>query len=88
MNKLKQARDLIRKRPHLVWYTRNFGNLSEKSIVESVLNYGNWQDYLSLEKIFGAKRLKTIFEELKSQKRANLRRQTINYFSNYFARNV
>lgn len=81
---MQKIREFIKNKPHLVWYTENYDNLSEKSIVESVLNYGNWDDYLFVENNLGLKRINKVFNELKNQKRINLRPQTINYFSNYF----
>lgn len=52
--------------------------------MKSILNYGNWDDYLFLEKTIGIKNLNDIFKDLISQKRTNLRLSMINYFSNYF----
>lgn len=86
MDAKQKARELIKKRRHLLWSTKNYDKLSEKSIVESILNYGNWEDYLSLEKILGVGRISKVFKKLKSKKRVNLRPQTINYFSKYFDR--
>lgn len=34
----------IKKKPYLVWHTKNFEHLSNESIVENVLNYGNFAD--------------------------------------------
>jgi hypothetical protein len=77
-------REFIKNKPHLVWYTNNYDGLSENSIVENILNYGNWDDYLFMENSLGLKKVNEVFNELKSKKRINLRPQTINYFSNYF----
>lgn len=77
-------REFIKNKPHLVWYTNNLDGLSENSIVESILNYGNWEDYLFIENSLGLKKVNEVFNKLKSQKRVNLRPQTVNYFSNYF----
>lgn len=75
---------LLQKKPYLAWYVSNKGKLSEESVVEHILNYGNWDDYLKVEKIIGIKRLALLFNKLKSKKRVNLRSKTINYFENYF----
>jgi hypothetical protein len=81
---MNSINEYVKTKPYLVWYTKNYNELSEKSIVESVLNYGNWEDYLFVERSLGINETKTIFNFLKDQKRTNLRPQTINYFSNYF----
>jgi hypothetical protein len=86
MTKIKSLQNLVKNNPYLVWYTKNYDNLSEKSVVESVLNYGDWKDYLFLEKVLGVKELNKLFRSLKNQKRNNLRPQTLNYFTNYFAK--
>lgn len=81
---MQKLRQFIKNKPYLVWSTKNYDNLSEKAIIESILNYGNWDDYLFLENTLGIYKLNTVFNNLISQKRVNLRPQTINYFSNYF----
>ncbi|HLD92144.1 MAG TPA: hypothetical protein VI795_01970 [Patescibacteria group bacterium] len=81
---MTKLQEFIKNKPYLIWYTKNYDNLSEKAIVESILNYGNWEDYLYLENILSIKRVNDIFKEISSQKRVNLRPQTVNYFSNYF----
>lgn len=75
---------LIDKKPYLVWYVKDTNNLSSESLVEHILNYGQWEDYLLAEKELGIKNIRNIFLSLKSKKRVNLRPQTINYFENYF----
>ena len=81
---MQKVREFIKNKPYLVWHTKNYDELSEKSIVEGVLNYGNWDDYLFIENSLGLSRVGNIFNDLKNEKRTNLRPQTINYFSNYF----
>lgn len=81
---LSRARDFIKKRSYLVWYTQNFKGLSLRSIVENTLNYGNWKDFLSLRDILGVKKMKSAFDSLARGKRVNLQPRTLNYFSKYF----
>ena len=79
--------EFIKKRPHLVWSTRNYGKLSDEAIVEAVLNYGNWDDVRKLIEILGIKKVAKIFrEESKSSKinRQNYRPEIKNYFGLYF----
>jgi len=81
MDKLQH---LFRKKPYLAWDVKDKGGLSEKSILEHILNYGDWDDYLAAEKTLGLKKTKALYEELKNKKRVNLRPQIINYFDLYF----
>lgn len=77
----------IKKRPHLVWYTKNYDDLSPESIVEAVLNYGDWEDVQILIKIIGIKEMARIFrKKSKPSKigRQNYRPEIINYFNLYF----
>lgn len=74
----------IKKRPYLVWHTKNYDNLSEEAIVEAVLNYGNFKDVKEIINILGIKQIAVIFRKKIIQKRCNLRPEIINYFSLYF----
>ena len=82
-----KIRTFIEKRPHLVWYTQNYENLSLESIVEAVLNYGNWDDFQALIKILGIREVAKIFrKKSKPSKigRQNYHPKIINYFNLYF----
>ena len=83
---LQKARNIIKKNPHLVWYSKNYNNLSPDSIFEAFLNYGDWDDFLKLQKIFGIEDSKTLFVKAISKKRSNIRFETRNYFEKYFAK--
>jgi hypothetical protein len=78
--------EFIKKRPHLIWYTKNYDRLSKKSIVEHVLNYGSWQDVQEMIKILGIKKTADIFNKQILQKRINYDKKIMNYFKLYFAR--
>jgi len=81
MNKLL---GLFYEKPYLAWYVRDVKNISKESMLEHIFNYGNWEDYLDAEESLGIKNTKEIFDDLKSRKRTNLRKKTINYFNKYF----
>lgn len=81
---MDDIREFIKNKPYILWYTKNYDGLSKESILESILNYGNWDDYLFIESSLGRREVNNVFNHLKNQKRVNLRPQTINYFSNYF----
>ena len=83
---LKKARLLIKKKPYLVWYTKNYDNLSIKSIASSIINYGDWDDFQELKKIIGIKQLHDIFENIASRQRSDIKPKTKNYFNMYFAK--
>jgi len=71
----------------LIWYVKNPGNLSEDSIVEHTLNYGDWNDVQTLFKILGIKKTARIFrKKSKPSKigRQNYEPKVINYFNLYF----
>jgi len=77
-------RKLFSEKPYLAWYVKDSQKLSVTSLVEHVLNYGQWEDYLVAEKSLGIKQAKKIFFALRDKKRTNLRPPTINYFEKYF----
>ena len=76
--------NFIKKRPYLVWGTRNYDNLSEEAIVENVLNYGDINDVKEMFSILGIKKSAIIFKKQISQKRNNYRPKIKNYFNLYF----
>lgn len=79
----------IKKRPYLVWYVskKNLGKLDEPSIVEHVLNYGDWDDVQKMIKILGMKKTAKIFREKSTPDkfgRQNYDLHVKNYFQLYF----
>lgn len=76
--------NFIKKRPHLVWYTKNYAGLSEEAIVEAVLNYGDFDDVKKMIKILGIKRVAAIFRKKSRQRRCNYDPKVKNYFQLYF----
>lgn len=74
----------IKKRPYLIWYVKDLNKLSEASIVEHVLNYGDWDDVQEMIKILGIKKTAKIFREKSKQPRGNYRPEIKNYFQLYF----
>ncbi len=83
-NSMKAINSFIKKRPHLVWSTKNYNDISEEAIVEAVLNYGNFDDFKKIIKILGIKRISKIFKEQIKKKRCNYRPEVKNYFRLYF----
>ncbi|OGI59731.1 hypothetical protein A2814_00240 [Candidatus Nomurabacteria bacterium RIFCSPHIGHO2_01_FULL_38_19] len=83
--------EFIKKRPYLVWYVKDLGKLDESSIVEHVLNYGNWDDVQEMIKILGLSRVADIFRKKSipsEMGRQNYRPEIINYFNLYFNKHL
>ena len=76
--------DFIKERPYLVWSTDNYNHLSEEAIMESVLNYGDFDDVKKMLAILGVKKAALIFKKQISRKRGNYRPKIKNYFNLYF----
>jgi len=76
--------EFIKKRPYLIWYTKNYDGLSAESVVEATLNYGNWDDVEKLIKILGMKKTAEIFRTKSQQKRCNYDSKVKHYFQLYF----
>mgnify|MGYP001558283648 CR=1 FL=1 len=74
----------IKKRPYLIWYVKDVEQLSDESIVEHTLNYGDWDDVQALFKILGIKKTAKIFRKQISGWRTNYRPEIKNYFNLYF----
>ena len=84
--KIQKACEYIKLRSYLMWGTKNYDGLSPEIIVESILNYGDWNDFIFIRDLFGVGELNLIFEKLLKKRRVNLRPQTVNYFTKYFNR--
>ncbi len=70
----------------MIWYSKNFQNLSQESIFEAIINHGDWEDFTKLQNIFGIKNSQLLFKKIANKKRSNIRPETKNYFKKYFAR--
>jgi hypothetical protein len=82
---IEQARDIIRKNPHLIWYSKNYDGFEERTIFEHVLNYGQWEDVQELVRIYGFKESLKVLKELTKGPRQNLYPQVSHYFNLYFS---
>ena len=76
--------DFISERKHLIWYVKDYRALSEESIVEATLNYGDWNDVQKIIRILGIERVAEIFRKQIGRPRKNYRPEVLNYFSLYF----
>ena len=80
--------DFIKKRPHLIWYTKNYDGLNAEAIVEATLNYGNWADVQTLIKIMGVKEVARVFGTYANRPRCNYRSDIKHFFTLYFKRHA
>lgn len=78
--------DIIKNKPYLAWYVKNPNSLSEESILEHVLNYGNWDDVQNFIKIAGFEKTRVLFNQTLKKKRTNYAPQIKSYFIHYFNR--
>lgn len=78
--------DIIKYKPYLAWYVKNPENLSQNSVLEHVLNYGNWDDVQQFIKIKGREETADLFERSLANKRCNYQPAIKNYFIRYFRR--
>ncbi len=85
-SKLKKARELVKKKK-LLWYVKDYGQMSMAGILEAVLSYGSWNEVNQLIKLIGKRKLGLVYNQLLSQSRVNLRPETVNYFNLYFKKN-
>ncbi|MEI7690853.1 MAG: hypothetical protein WCI63_04505 [bacterium] len=72
------------KRPFLFWSTRDYENLSDEIIVESILEYGEWLDVKKAISITGSKKIAEIFYKKVNSNRHNFDPKVVNYFKLYF----
>lgn len=76
--------NFIKKRKHLIWYVKDYRALDEASIVEHVLNYGDWDDFQELSRIMGVERISQIFRTYAFRPRTNYFPEVRHYFNLYF----
>lgn len=79
--------NIIKNKPYLAWYVKNPGKLSEESVLEHVLNYGNWDDVQQFIKIKGKDKTAELFNKTLTNKRINYSLPIKSYFYRYFNNN-
>jgi hypothetical protein len=85
---MKNVNHIIIKKPYLAWYVKDVKKLSEESVLEHILNYGDWEDVQEFIKIKGKKETATLFFQTLKNKRNNYLPAIKSYFSRYFKENV
>lgn len=76
--------DIIKNKPYLAWYVKDPSSLSEESVLEHVLNYGNWDDVQRFISIKGKENTANLFNKTLTNKRTNYSPVIKSYFYRYF----
>ncbi len=81
-----KTKQLIQENKHLFWWVpeNEKEDLSDESLVEAILSYGNVGSIKKLFDLFGIETVARIFREQISKKRVNYKPRTIHYFNLYF----
>ena len=72
------------KNPLLFWSTKDYENLSDEAIVETVLEYGEFDDIRKVISILGQEKTAEIFYNKIKSGRHNFDPKVVNYFKLYF----
>lgn len=79
----QQLADWLIEHKTLWWWVADVTKLSDESILEGVMNYGDWKDFLQLKKWWGLTKIRQIFEKMTTQRRVNLRLPARVLFNDY-----
>lgn len=63
--------EIIKNRPYLAWYVKDPERLSAESILEHILNYGDWGDVKKFIKIKGFEETAKLLHKTLKKKRSN-----------------
>lgn len=85
---LQSIHEIISQKPYLAWYVKDVSELSEASVLEHVLNYGNWEDVQNFIKIYGLNQTAQLYRQLACKPRTNLRPDIKHYFKLYFEKHA
>ena len=83
-----ELREMVKKKPSLIWYTNSYDELNEQAIVEAVYHFGSWDDIDKFHKIVGLREAKELFHTLIQKPRSNLKPIVQNYFTLYYDRHA
>ena len=85
---MTKQQEYIKKHPYLIWWVKKYDQLNDESIVEAILNYGDWDDVRFLIKTLGMKKVAAIFQKQTHLRwgRCNYHKKTKHYFSLFFAK--
>ena len=86
MMRSPEVKKYIDDHQHLFWYSPAPKNetVSDELLVETMLNYGTWEQVHDLFEVMGLKKVASVFEEMTGRKQLNYYPEIHNYFSLYF----
>ncbi len=76
--------EFVRSRKELFWSTKNYDGLDNDAIVETILNYGDWEDVKTLFSIIGLGEVARVFRSHVGRRRGNYNKKVAHYFDLYF----
>lgn len=82
------VQDIIKKKPLLAWSSKNPQTISDEAVLETVLNYGDWDDFRQFIKIKGLRQTVDMFSKALKRKRNNYRPEVKYYFKLYFQKHA
>jgi len=83
-----EIKQFIHEHSNLFWYTPEDKKeeISKEFLVETILNYGNLDDFRKLINIMGIDQLSTIFFSMQGRKKLNYYPEIHHFFSLFFKR--
>ena len=81
---MNSPQDIIKNKPYLAWYIKDIDGMSDKSVLEHVFNYGDWDDVKDFIKIKGLNESWKLFKNTQKNKRSNYKPQIEHFFSLFF----
>lgn len=75
-------------REALWWWVADVTKLDDRSILEGVMNYGQWEDFLELKRRWGLTKIKNLYQEMTQARRCNLRPPARVLYNKYLARHA
>ena len=83
-----EVKNFIDDHGHLFWYSPapKSETVSDELLVESMLNYGTWEEVHDMFKIVGLRKVAAVFWGMTGRKKLNFFPEIHNYFSLYFAK--
>jgi len=74
----------LKERKGYWWWVQDVTQLDKEAILEGIMNYGRWQDFLYLKRRWGFAEIQQLFQYMtKEKRRVNLRPEKVALFGNY-----
>jgi len=79
---------IVQKKPFLFWSVGDTAQLGERAVIEAVLKYGDFDDFLLLKQELGLNTVAQAFDQLLKSRRGDIHPRTKNFWKLYFKRHV